>query len=996
MGLKYLADMAIGSSDFWRLLAESQLVPPAALGQLRSDYLRAGLPQDFPAVVARWLIVRGILSPYQAKVLLAGRAGPFFVGEFRLDDRNDSGRLSGLFQATHLESQRPALLWLFPKTVSADRLQEVIDCAKRVAAAKHPMLLRCYGTVRAQDVRLAVLERFDGDTLAERLGRRPLPAKQACRVTRQIAQALSALHALNFVHGDVRPDNVLVDESGRMKLLHFPLARNPFATSALDFRNLDDPRLRRAVNYAAPQLAAGDQADVAADIYALGCLLFEMLTGRVPFPGGNPVEKMSRHASEPIRGLLEAPGVSSELVNVVESLMAKDAALRTSSALDAARILKPFSGPDEPLTPFEPTVRSPVAEKSSAPSPRSDDNRPDDMRRNNAIPDARDDAASSAFPQVASVDDFGHPLAPTPHGIDRPPIESILGETAGNGSAALARIRSRRRKRRWIGAGVTASLMALAATFAFVAWQQGWLTHTSNSLIQNQQTADRGATGVDTLTGDASATNGGHRDADAHAASDSGNVAANANAIRESPPGGNIELINDDGETLWVSPTDGAPIDLDYLPAGFNLVFVMRPAEFLANPASEKLLAAMGPAVPKAQQSLESVLGSPLSDIEFIKLALYYAGDSAPRMAIVAELKEPGKWSQISANWSGVAVADSVHGATCWRGGQYSYFAPANGDDRWLVVGIHDEISETIAQPKPILRKEIERLLRETDEQRQFTLLFAPRDLIEGEGRHLLAGSLDRLRRPLEEFFAGADIKFGALSMQIDDRFFVELRLQSAIETDPRELAASLMGRLSDLPAQVESHLATVDAHPYGKLLLMRLPRMLHWLQEYSRGGVESRQTVLRAYLPAVAAHNLLMAAELALADPSGKPPAAVVGTPRIAPVSAADALKTKISLSFSKDTLEKSLELLSKEIDVEIVIMGADLQLDGITKNQSFELNERDRPAIEVLETILKKANPDGKLVYIIKPQGGRESLFITTRSQAQRRGDPLPQGIR
>ena len=87
---------------------------------------------------------------------------------------------------------------------------------------------------------------------------------------------------------------------------------------------------------------------------------------------------------------------------------------------------------------------------------------------------------------------------------------------------------------------------------------------------------------------------------------------------------------------------------------------------------------------------------------------------------------------------------------------------------------------------------------------------------------------------------------------------------------------------------------------------------------------------------------------------------------------------------------------MLSTEIGVEIVILGSDLQLEGITKNQSFGLDERDQPAVEILTKILKLANSDGKLVYVIKPRqaGGEPIIFVTTRAAAKKRGDPLPLG--
>jgi hypothetical protein len=101
------------------------------------------------------------------------------------------------------------------------------------------------------------------------------------------------------------------------------------------------------------------------------------------------------------------------------------------------------------------------------------------------------------------------------------------------------------------------------------------------------------------------------------------------------------------------------------------------------------------------------------------------------------------------------------------------------------------------------------------------------------------------------------------------------------------------------------------------------------------------------------------------------------------------------VSLSFPRDTLERALELLAREIDTPIIILGADLQTEGITKNQSFGLDERDKTARDVLAKVLAQANPDGKLVYVIKPgEEGDEAIYITTRAAAARRQEPLGDG--
>jgi hypothetical protein len=171
---------------------------------------------------------------------------------------------------------------------------------------------------------------------------------------------------------------------------------------------------------------------------------------------------------------------------------------------------------------------------------------------------------------------------------------------------------------------------------------------------------------------------------------------------------------------------------------------------------------------------------------------------------------------------------------------------------------------------------------------------------------------------------------------------------------------------------------------------------MLRQMALATRFAADEDRTLLRAYLPAIAAHNLAQATELALHEGSATAAAASGSAPTEAPATGiAGKLQRKISLSFPRDTLEKAVEMWSSEAGVKAVILGSDLQLDGITKNQSFKLEERDQPAEAILCRILKEASPDGKLVYVLKPDGDEVVVQITTIAAATKRGDALPPGF-
>ncbi len=343
--------------------------------------------------------------------------------------------------------------------------------------------------------------------------------------------------------------------------------------------------------------------------------------------------------------------------------------------------------------------------------------------------------------------------------------------------------------------------------------------------------------------------------------------------------------------------------------------------------------------------------------------------------------------------WGRPAAAE--HAAKKYfKGPHLAYYLPPREEGRLAVIAPSALVTAILErQGPPLLRASLERLLDDSDDQRHFTLLVTPPVLL-AENHGLLVGDLEKVREPLWAFF-DSGVEAVLASAQLGDALFVELRAVPRSDRRAEEIAGLARLRLEKTSERLESYVATLAPATYGRLVVNRFPRMVQLLADYTRAGVEDRQAVLRAYLPGAAAHNLLAGAELtlfaepaAVASVAAQPPSAPS-----APATAAAALDKKIDLGFPRDTLEHAIELLSKEIDVPITILGSDLQLEGITKNQSFALDERDRPAREVIKKVLALSNPQGKLVYVIKSQsGGGEAIFITTRAAAAKRNEPLP----
>ncbi|MEQ8839260.1 MAG: hypothetical protein RID07_20815, partial [Lacipirellulaceae bacterium] len=285
------------------------------------------------------------------------------------------------------------------------------------------------------------------------------------------------------------------------------------------------------------------------------------------------------------------------------------------------------------------------------------------------------------------------------------------------------------------------------------------------------------------------------------------------------------------------------------------------------------------------------------------------------------------------------------------------------------------------------------------DSDRMATLLLSPR-FLDASGSRLLIDAGERLRDGLD-WLMDREATAILISLHWDENFFAELRTTPQLQAQPRRYSQQLAERLREAANLVEDRIIASNWPLYGRKVLARFPAMLRKFSGYTRVGVEDRHVVLRTYLPLVAGHNLLTASELLITQ---SPASSTSGTATtVVPASEAtveDRLAKVTSPSFPKDTLEQALNLLSEDIGVPITILGRDLQLEGITKNQSFGIDLRDKPAREILLEILLLANPDRtatgpddvkqKLLYVMRENPAR--IEVTTRTAAEKRGDQLP----
>src|SRR6478672_3390537 len=222
---------------------------------------------------------------------------------------------------TVLERQVAIKLMHRPLAQDSDQLERFRREARAVAQLNHPHIVGVIDAGEDDGAPFIVFEFVEGETLKDRIRRNGrLAVPEAVAYAIEIARALGAAHAQGIVHRDVKPQNVLVDEEGTAKVTDFGIART------LDQEGLTaDGRVLGTTDYVSPEQALGHAVTGQSDLYSLGIVLYEMLTGDVPFRGENQVAVAMKHVREELPDLqLKRPEISSALAAVVDRATAKD------------------------------------------------------------------------------------------------------------------------------------------------------------------------------------------------------------------------------------------------------------------------------------------------------------------------------------------------------------------------------------------------------------------------------------------------------------------------------------------------------------------------------------------------------------------------------------------------------------------------------------------------------------------------------------------------
>ena len=293
------------------------------------------------------------------------------VGAYEIVSPLGAGGMGEVYRGRDVKLGRDVAIKILPEQFASDRerVARFEREARTLASLNHPHIAQIYGLEHTNHTAALVMELVDGEDLSQRLARGPIPLDDALAIAKQIADALDAAHGQGIVHRDLKPANVKVRDDGTVKVLDFGLAKPAEGPAASSGATITSPAMSMpgvilgTAAYMAPEQAKGRPVDKRADIWAFGCVLYEMVTGRRPF-GGEDI-------SETIASILKTDpdwaGVPSSIKPLLVSCLQKDPRQRLRDIGDVSLLLDRAPAGQPPLAPAStPMVVKAIAAASIA------------------------------------------------------------------------------------------------------------------------------------------------------------------------------------------------------------------------------------------------------------------------------------------------------------------------------------------------------------------------------------------------------------------------------------------------------------------------------------------------------------------------------------------------------------------------------------------------------------------------------------------------------
>src|SRR6202522_2606429 len=277
------------------------------------------------------------------------------LGPYEIVAPIGAGGMGEVYRAKDTRLGRDVAIKVLPEAFArdADRLRRFEQEARAVAALNHPNILAIHDIGEYNGAPFLVSELLEGHSLREELNGGALPTRRAVEDASQIAEGLAAAHDKGIVHRDLKPENVFVTKDGRLKILDFGLAKLAKLQAAADENATLDATpqdtspgvVLGTVGYMSPEQVKGEAADARSDIFALGTILYEMLSGQRAFRRDTSAETMTAILKEePAELSLTGKAISPALERIVRRCLEKKPLQRFQSARDLAFNLEGLSG----------------------------------------------------------------------------------------------------------------------------------------------------------------------------------------------------------------------------------------------------------------------------------------------------------------------------------------------------------------------------------------------------------------------------------------------------------------------------------------------------------------------------------------------------------------------------------------------------------------------------------------------------------------------------
>jgi serine/threonine protein kinase len=283
------------------------------------------------------------VSPVSAGVASGTIAPGAQVAHYRLGEPLGHGGMGAVFRAVDEKLGRAVALKFLVRSGDEQARARFIREARAASALDHPNIGTVYEIGESQGAPYIAMALYEGETLRVRIQRGPLSVDEVLAIARQLASALQAAHASGIVHRDLKPANVMLLQDGTVKLLDFGLAK----LTTIDESSLThEGAILGTLAYMAPEQLRSGEVDARADLWALGAVLYEMLTRRPPFGIGPAAEVVTRILDADPPSLPKE--VPADLAALVRALLTPDRALRLRHAYEVARSLRDRRAPSLP------------------------------------------------------------------------------------------------------------------------------------------------------------------------------------------------------------------------------------------------------------------------------------------------------------------------------------------------------------------------------------------------------------------------------------------------------------------------------------------------------------------------------------------------------------------------------------------------------------------------------------------------------------------------